>query len=218
MDYTTRAARFLLGVTAHPGGEALTGHLLDLLDLAPESTVIDVATGAGATLRAVRRRGHRAIGVDLTPTDVVGDAHALPVRTGVADAVVIECSLSTFDRPADALAEARRVLRTGGQLGLTDITLDRAAAGPTVSAAVDRLTHARTPAAYEQLLVDAGFKVRTREDRGTDAAVLVRRLRRRLPLSSTLRACEQAVASGALSYGLLIATAVDDAPGTRRRG
>lgn len=217
MDYTTRAARFLLGVTAHPGGEELTAHLLDLLDLAPGSSVVDVATGAGATLRTLRRRGHRAVGVDLTATDVVADAHALPLRSGVADAVVIECALSTFDRPADALAEARRVLRPGGQLGLTDITLDRTAAGPMVSAAVDRLTHARTLAGYERLLSNAGFEVRTREDRGTDAAVLVRRLRRRLPLSSTLRACEQAVASGALGYGLLIATAVGDAPGTRRR-
>ncbi len=208
VDYTTRAARFLLGVTAHPGGVKLSEHLLDLLDLTPGSTVVDVACGAGTTLDLLRARGHRAVGIDLTPTHLVADAHALPLRGGVADAVVVECSLSTFDRPAAALAEAHRVLRAGGRLGVTDIVLDRAAAGPGVTAAVDRLTTARTMPSYALLLKEAGFEVQTREDRGTEAAVLVRRLRRRLPLSSTLRACEQAVRDGSLSYGLLVATKV----------
>ena len=117
----------------------------------------------------------------------------------------MECSLSTFRHPEVALAELHRALRSGGALGVTDVLLDRDAAGPRVSAAVDRLTSARTMDAYADLLSGAGFEVLTREDRGRDAAVLVRRLRRRLPLSATLRACEQAIRSGSLGYGLVLA-------------
>lgn len=209
VDYTTRAARFLLGVTAHPGGVELTEHLLDLMRLEPGSTILDVACGGGTTLQMLRSRGHRAVGVDLTPTDVVADAHVLPFREGTFNAALVECSLSTFDQPATALAELRRVIRAGGLVGITDVLLDRAAAGPVVTTAVDRLTNARTLADYATLLDAAGFEVERQEDRSTDAAVLLRRLRRRLPLSSTLRACEQAVRDGSVGYGLLIA---------RRRG
>ena len=69
MDYTTRAARFLLGVTAHPGGVELTEHLFDLMRLEPGSTVLAAACGAGTTPQLLRYRGHRAVVVDLKPTD-----------------------------------------------------------------------------------------------------------------------------------------------------
>ncbi len=204
MDYTRRAARFLLGATAHPGGELLTEHLLDLLQLPEQSLVADIACGAGTTLGLLRARGHRAVGVDLTPTHVVGDAQELPLRSGTFDALLLECSLSTFDRPDDALAEVVRVLRPGGCFGMTDVLLDGAPAD--VTRAVDRLTHARTMSAYAGLLAAAGLTVTVQEDRDADALALVRRLRRRLPLSRTLRACEGAVRSGTLGYGLLVAT------------
>ena len=205
VDYTTRAARFLLGATAHPGGERLTRHLVDRLALRPAAVVADLACGAGATLAVLRSRGHVAVGVDLTPTQVVGDAQQLPLRPSTFDAVLIECSLSTFDRPQDALAEVLRVLRPGGVLGLTDVLLDRSAATAQVVGAIDRLTHARTLAGYVALIESAGLSVTGTEDRNQDAADLVRRIRRRLPLSRTVRACEQAVGSGALSYGLVTA-------------
>lgn len=173
------------------------------MQLQPGSLVADIACGAGTTLRLLRARGHRAVGVDLTPTQVVGDAQQLPLRSGAFDAVLVECSVSTFDWPADALAEALRVLRPGGVLGMTDVLLD--GAPPDVTRAVARLTNARTAAAYALMLETAGFTVTGQEDRNADALALVRRLRRRLPLSRTLRACEGAVRSGTLSYGLLVA-------------
>lgn len=207
MDYRTRAAKWLLGATAHPGGEALTEHLLDRMALPPGATVLDVACGAGATLRILGRRGHLAIGVDVqpdTPEAITADAHALPFASSSYDAVICECSVSTFDRPAQALAEMHRVLRPGGLVGMTDVVLRRDLASASVIASLDRLTTAQATTTYADLLRRAGFDVLATEDRRQDAAAMLTRLRRRLPLSGTLRECADAVQYGSLSYGLLL--------------
>ena len=210
MDYATRTARALLGATAHPGGTALSRHLLDAVGLRPGERLLDVACGDGATLALARARGAVAVGLDVEPRArgraAVADAHALPVRTGSVDVVLLECALSTFADPAGALAEVSRVLRPGGRLGLTDVLLDRARAPERVVAVVDRLTTAR--ADYRPLVEQAGFAVVGGQDRAQDAAALVRRVRRRLPVPAwrrTARTCEQAVAEGSLGYGLLVA-------------
>ena len=211
MDYASRAARWLLGATAHPGGIALSRHLLDLLivrGLTPGALVVDVACGRGGTLDLLAGRGLLSVGIDLAsshPRAVVGDAQALPLRSGVWDAVVCECSVSTFADPRQALAEAARLLRPGGLLAMTDVVLHRDRAEPQVVAAIDRLTCARTLPGYADLLAAAGFDVVATEDRSSDALALLRRIRHRLPWSRTVRRCEQAVRSGSLSYGLLVA-------------
>ena len=51
MDYARSGVRWLLGATAHPGGEPLTRHVLDRLPLPTGALVADVACGDGATLR-----------------------------------------------------------------------------------------------------------------------------------------------------------------------
>jgi SAM-dependent methyltransferase len=221
VDYTRSAARWLLGATAHPGGEALTRHLLARLRLPTGALVADVACGDGATLGLLVRAGLLAVGVDVEPravaractqaTAVLGDAHALPLATGAYDAVVCECSVSTFTDPARAVTEMARLLRPGGQLAMTDIVLRRDLAAPQVVAAVDRLTGARTAPGYAALLEAAGLRVVRSEDRAADARALTRRLSRRLAAvgarraAATARACARAVDSGALSYTVLIA-------------
>lgn len=218
MQYATRAARALLGATAHPGGTDLTVRALVLAGLGGGDRVLDVACGDGETLRLLRERGATAVGVDLEPRAVercggravVADAHALPLPDGGFDGVLLECSLSTFADPRQALREAARVLRPDGVLVLTDVVLDREAAAPEVVEAVDRLTSARTVEGYLDLLAEAGFVVTKSEDRADDARLLVRRVRRRLVLVSrahgrTARACERAVRDRALGYQLLLA-------------
>ncbi len=221
MDYTGRAGRWLLGATAHPGGEALTRHLLARLQLPIGALVADIACGDGATLGLLARAGLLAIGVDIEPravararlhaAAVLGDAHALPLATGAYDAVVCECSVSTFTDPARAVTEMARLLRPGGQLAMTDIVLRRDLAGPQVVAAVDRLTGARTVPGYAALLEAAGLRVVRTEDRAADTRALTRQLSRRLTVvgarrtAATARACARAVDSGALSYTVLIA-------------
>lgn len=215
MDYASRASRWLLGASDHPGGAALTEHLLEVLEPRPGAAVLDVASGRGATLAQLRARGHRAVGVDVRARALArqtgvaqADAHALPVRTASVDAVLVECSLSTFDDPARAAAEVARVLVPGGRVGVTDVLLDRDRAPAAVTAAVDRLTRAGTLASYAALLETAGLRVTTTEDRQQDAVQLLRRLRRRLPLSRVVRQCERAVADGSLGYGLVVAERV----------
>jgi ubiquinone/menaquinone biosynthesis C-methylase UbiE len=207
VDYRTRAAKWLLGATAHPGGEALTEHLLDRMSLTSGAMVLDVACGAGASLRILARRGHLGVGVDLQPDTrqaIVADAQMLPFAASSYDAVLCECALSTFDQPGQALAEMHRVLRPGGLLGMTDVVLRRDLASASVIAAVDRLTTAQALTRYADLLRGAGFDVVATEDRRQDAVAMLKRLRRRLPLARTLRDCAEAVSYGSLGYGLLI--------------
>lgn len=219
MDYAARTARLLLGATAHPGGTALTRHLLAVAALAPRSRVLDVACGGGTTLGLLAQAGHRPLGVDVEPRAVrrachrapavLADAHALPLITASLDAVVCECSVSTFADPTRALAEVARVLRPGGTFAMSDIRLDRNRADARVVAALDLLTTAR--ADYAGLCEDAGLRVTHSEDRPQDARALTRRVRRRLAAvgarhaASTARACERAIDDGSLGYGLLIA-------------
>jgi ubiquinone/menaquinone biosynthesis C-methylase UbiE len=222
VDYTRAGARWLLGATAHPGGEPLTRHTLDRLALPTGALVADVACGDGASLRLLGRRGLLGDGVDVEPRAVaragdegehavVGDAQALPLASGTFDAVLCECALSTFDEPARALEQMARVLRPGGRLALTDVLLRRDLATAEVVAAVDRLTAARSLPEYVRLVEAAGFRVERTEDRSADALALCRRLARRLRLvgasrhASTARACARAVEAGALSYGLVVA-------------
>lgn len=218
MDYARAGARWLLGATAHPGGEALTEHLLDRLALSPGALVADVACGDGATLRLLGRRGLTAVGVDVEPRAVaragqavVGDAHALPLASGAYDVVVCECSVSTFNDPGRALSEMARALRPGGALAMTDVLLRRDLAPAEVVAAVDRLTTARALPEYVALVERAGLRVVRTEDRADDALALCRRLARRLTLvgalrsAATARASARAVEAGALSYGLVVA-------------
>lgn len=219
VDYAAGTARLLLGATAHPGGTALTRHLLDVAGLAPGSFVLDLACGGGTTLGLLDAAGHAAVGVDVEPRAVararrrapavVADAHHLPLPDGTFDAVVCECSVSTFAEPAAVLREVVRVLRPGGTFAMTDVLLDRDRAPADVVAAVDRLTTAR--AGYRQVCEDAGLRVELTEARPQDALALTRRVRRRLAwigarrTASTARACERAIDDGSLGYGLLVA-------------
>ena len=219
MDYAARAVRLLLGATAHPGGEPLTRHLLEIAGLAPGSCVLDLACGGGTTLALLAGAGHRPIGVDVEPRAVaragrsgpavVADAHRLPLPAGSVDAVVCECSVSTFASPAVVLDEVVRVLRPGATFAMTDVLLDRDRAPHDVVAAVDRLTTAQ--ADYAELCETAGLRVELTEDRPQDARALARRVRRRLAAvgarggATTARACERAIDDGSLGYGLLVA-------------
>lgn len=116
--------------------------LWDELRLAPTSVVVDVGCGTGRHARALRRRGVRAVGVDLSagllaaaaadqPGDwVQADARRLPLGSGSADAVMSVCQGGFGITPggdALVLAEMVRVLRPGGRLALTAFSLPFAA-------------------------------------------------------------------------------------------
>ncbi|GAC1326023.1 MAG: hypothetical protein NVSMB13_10170 [Mycobacteriales bacterium] len=237
-DYTARVTRALLGVSAHPGGLDLTRYLAGLMGLPPGGRVADIACGSGASGILLGRAGASVDGVDVEPAAVqravqaarragmsdrtswvVGDAHDLPLPSAAYDGVLCECSLSTFAHPAAALGQMARLLRPGGRLGLSDITLDRAglaAAHPRVLAAVDGLTTARPLAAYAELIAAAGLQVERTVARDDDALALLQRLHRRLSVAGLVSGRARtatavtaeamtAVRAGLLGYGVVVA-------------
>ena len=105
---------------------------VDLLDPAPGERLLDVATGTGAVLRALRERAappRSVTGVDSSAAMLahvgalpqgwsvrVGDARALPFEDGAFDAVSASYVLHVVEDLPAVLAEIRRVLRPGGRL------------------------------------------------------------------------------------------------------
>jgi len=110
-----------------PRWRAEASAFLDLLALPAGAEVLDVGTGAGALLPLLRERGHVPTGVDRwdgwrrcagPAPSARADAHRLPFRDGAFDAVVLHHVLAHLADAAAATAEARRVLRRGGRLGI----------------------------------------------------------------------------------------------------
>ena len=142
--YELEPVRILLGETLHPGGLALTQRLGRLAGIGRDDTVLDVACGRGASALAVARSFHcRVVGVDLGAGAVGeasrlaresnmggrvsflrGDGEGLPLRGGSFDVVLSECSMSLFADKAAGMAEIARLLRPGGRVGISDVTVE----------------------------------------------------------------------------------------------
>ena len=112
-----------------------------LLQLVPAHGVrdfLDIGTGTGRMLEIFGPRVERAVGVDLSREMLAvarvnleradlrncsirrADMYQLPLAEASFDAIVIHQVLHYAERPAQAIAEAARVLRPGGVLVLVD--------------------------------------------------------------------------------------------------
>jgi SAM-dependent methyltransferase len=169
----------------------LAQRLLSGLPLAGASVAVDIGAGVGALLPAIREAAPRAYvaGVDAAegmirraPRDfgrVVMDAGRMALRDDSVDAAVMPFMLFFLPDPRAGLAEARRVLRLGGGLGVATWSAERndipadavwvalleehgAAQNPPYA----RLDLMDTPEKLGALLAEAGFRdVRTAIDR-----------------------------------------------------
>jgi ArsR family transcriptional regulator len=100
-------------------------------------TLVDIGTGTGRMIELFGRRASEAFGIDRS-SDMLrlarvklesagvrsslrqGDMYALPLADGTADCVIIHQVLHYAHAPADAIAEAARVLSPGGTLLVVD--------------------------------------------------------------------------------------------------
>ncbi|MBK8940939.1 MAG: class I SAM-dependent methyltransferase [Polyangiaceae bacterium] len=207
--YDRADVRALLGDSWHPGGLELTLAVGERLGLASGARVLDVACGKGTSLLALEARfGVQGVGMDArarptdaaTPRMVRGDAHQIPFEGGSFDAVVCECALSTFHDQLGALREMERVLKPGGRLAVTDMSVE-GTVPETLSEWVHTgtcLSGALTAEAYGRALEEAGLTVLERWDASDALFELLRRIKRNL-VGAALGA-----ASGALGDGVRI--------------
>ena len=200
--YESDVAKLLLGDSFHPGGVQLTESLGEILRLGPESRVLDVASGKGTSaIFLAERFGCEVTGVDYGSQNVDkanreaaakhlsgrvrferADAELLPVPDASFDAVICECAFCTFPNKAIAAGEFARVLRLGGQVGLSDLTR-----GPVLPKELDSLlawvacvADAQTIDGYSACLRTAGLIIQDVESHDEALTELAQQVRTKL--------------------------------------
>ena len=96
--------------------ETFRWHDLDELLTAGEGHCLDVGCGAGRHRNLIQTRGYKWLGIDRSSTAGVAqsDATALPVSEQSVAAVVMWQVMGYAEQPEAVIAEASRVLETGG--------------------------------------------------------------------------------------------------------
>jgi arsenite methyltransferase len=206
--YDSDAVKLLLGDSLHPGGAELTERLGRMLSLGPRSRVLDVAAGRGTSaLTLATRFGCEVIGLDYsrrnieaakrdagarglsrTVTFYCGDAERLPFADGSFDAIVCECALCTFPNKQSTAAEFARVLRSGGRIGLSDLTRQGTLPRELESlvAWIACIADAQPLAEYAALLAAADLKVMATEEHNGALVDFVNQIRTRLLVTEVM--------------------------------
>ena len=200
--------RAACGGTLRPGGLSLTAEALDLCAFAPGARVLDLACGAGETLKLLRARGLEGLGLEASPELAAlarehgpvlsGDFHGLPLADQSLDGIFCECALSLAERPEAVLAECARVLKSGGRLVISDLVLTRteAVGGPSGATTVPELS---------SRVERAGFSVIIQRDHSRALKELAARLLWHYGSAEALRALGNICPGRARGYILLIA-------------
>jgi SAM-dependent methyltransferase len=157
------------------------GNPLAVADLRPGETVLDLGSGGGLDVLLSARRvapGGTAYGLDAS-LDMLALARAnaaaagvsnarflhghiehIPLPDGQVDVVISNCVINLSTDKPRVLAEAFRVLRPGGRLGVSDVIADGSLDPARLTAAEQRVgcvNGALTQRRYAELLQAAGF-------------------------------------------------------------
>jgi L-amino acid N-acyltransferase YncA/precorrin-6B methylase 2 len=159
------------------------GNPLAVADIAPGETVLDLGSGGGLdVILAARRTGPagRAYGLEASPdmlalartnteqSDVgnaeflAGHIEDIPLPDAHVDVVISNCVINLSAAKPRVLAEAFRVLKPGGRLGVTDVVSDKGLDAAGQAAAESRTGCASgtvTTDQYRDQLLAAGFTI-----------------------------------------------------------
>src|SRR5713101_7119357 len=152
-----------------------------LAELKPGETVLDLGSGGGLDVLLSARRvapGGTAYGLDAS-RDMLALARAnaaaagvanarflhghieeIPLPDGYVDVVISNCVINLSTDKPHVLAEAFRVLRPGGRLGISDVTADEDTDPGQLAQAEQRagcISGTLTQPQYRDLLLAAGF-------------------------------------------------------------
>ena len=157
------------------------GNPVAVAQLHPGETVLDLGSGGGIDVLLSARRvtpGGKAYGLDGSPDMIVlardnaaaagvanaeflpGHIEDIPLPEAAVDVVISNCVVNLSAAKPRALAEAFRVLRPGGRIGVSDIIASEGL-DPAQRAEAERLTGCTTgtltASEYRGLLLAAGF-------------------------------------------------------------
>jgi len=157
------------------------GNPVAVAQLHPGETVLDLGSGGGIDVLLSARRvspGGKAYGLDGSPDMIAlardnavqagvtnaeflhGHIEDIPLPGATVDVIISNCVINLSADKAGTLAEAFRVLRPGGRLGISDVIADEGL-GPALRAEAEQrvgcLNGALTQRQYAELLQAAGF-------------------------------------------------------------
>lgn len=129
-----RAEDGTVGEVGGDEGRLLHKALVELTVAAPLGDLLDIGCGQGKLLKLLASRAHKVVGVDIDPearrlarAELLlaglpncslrqGDMYSLPFGDNEFDTIILDDVLAEAERPADAIGEARRLLRPGGRI------------------------------------------------------------------------------------------------------